>query len=169
MSYIQYHREIAYNSCHQCNTIVKLPKFPVIITIPSLNFRTQWLVVPPDILFCGVLNLKIWYQTMKLYKPVMLAKQSYVAERCACDVYKFIMADWGETFWVYVKELQHNVNDNIALQAFIKTTTLLNCPDFPSIFKTNTSIWLKMLDIGVHRYIAINIAILWNSSHSLKP
>ena len=90
------------------------------------------------------------YRLTRLYDPVGRS-----------NVYNFIMDDWGETFWIYVKELQHNVNDNIALQAFIKTTTLLNCPDFPSIFNNNTSIWLKMLDIGVHQHIAINIAILW--------
>ena len=44
------------------------------------------------------------YRLTRLYDPVGRS-----------DVYNFIMDDWGETFWIYMKELQHNVNDNIAL------------------------------------------------------
>ena len=72
------------------------------------------------------------------------------------------MADWGGTFWVFLKHLQHNINNNIALQAFTNTTTSIYCPDFPSIYNRYTTICLKTLDIDGHRYIAIYIVILWS-------
>ena len=64
---------------------------------------------------------------------------------------------WARSF---LKQLQHNINDNIVFQAFINTTTLLKCPDFPSIYNRFTTICLKTLDISIYWYIAINIAIL---------
>ena len=61
---------------------------------------------------------------------------------------------WARSF---LKQLQHNINDNIVFQAFINTTTLLKCPDFPSIYNRYTTICLKTLDISRYRYIDISI------------
>ena len=55
---------------------------------------------------------------------------------------------WARSF---LKQLQHNINDNIVFQAFINTTTLLKCPDFPSIYNRYTTICLKTLDISIYR------------------
>ena len=75
----------------------------------------------------------------------------------------------SESFWVFLKQFQHKIINNISLQAFTNTTTSIYCPYFPSIYYRYTAICLKTLDIYAHRYIAINIAILYYRGFQKNP